>query len=149
MSRPFLDVSDVLLDPMLVQTFAVKRRTEVVGTNGRTTITETTHNGIGTICMASNNQLDRLDDQQRMGRHLSIVTKFRLQGPTAGRQPDLIYWEGDWFIVQDLDLYTQYGAGFVEAIVGSVDIMDEVPYTHPVGQALFNNATQSGVIACC
>lgn len=148
MGRPFLDVSDVLLDPVLAQTFQIKRRTETVGSNGRVSISEITHSSIGVICMASGNQLSRLDDSQRMGRHLSIVTKFRLQGPTEGKQPDLIYWEGDWFIVQDLDIYTQYGAGFIQAVVGSIDVMDQPPFTSPLGRLTFNQATQSGGIAC-
>ena len=35
MSNPFLDVSDILLDPDIAGTFDVCRRVQVIGVNGR------------------------------------------------------------------------------------------------------------------
>lgn len=123
---PYLDVSDVLLDPMIADRFTVKRRVQSVSAHGRTSITTTEiPNVVGVVNAASPNDLERLDDSQRMGRHLSIVTKYRLVGPAPGLQPDLIHWGGDDFIVQTIDPYPQYGQGFVQAIVGSINIIDQ------------------------
>lgn len=129
MGKPFLQIEDnIMLDPDLADTFVVLQRKDTVGTNGRTVITSTKVAGqLGIFCTASRNDLERLDDEQRMGRHMSVVTKFRLQGPSPGRQPDIVQWNGSDFIVQFVDLYTNYGPGFIQAIIGSIDSIDPSP----------------------
>lgn len=124
---PYLDVSEALLDPTLVDQFVVTRRPEVIDAHGRSTVPAPIvfKNIIGVVTAASPNDLERLDDQDRMGRHLSIVTKFRLQGPSPGFKPDTITWKGDVFIVKSIDPYPQFGDGFVQALVGSIDTQDQ------------------------
>lgn len=131
MTGAFLDVSDVLLDPEIAQTFNVTRREQTIGFGGRTVITTTAlNNVVGVVTSASPNDLERLDDNQRMGRHLSIVTKTRLYGPALAAngdqfQPDYITWYGDTYIVKDVAPYPQFGAGFIQVIAGSVDAIDQ------------------------
>ena len=121
-----LDVSEILVDPMLTDTFTVNRRTETISSKGRSVTTPTViENVVGVVCAAHGNDLKRLDDSQLMGRHISIVTKFRLIGPAPGFQADTIIWKGDTFVVQSLDPYPQYGEGFVQAIAGSMDMTDQ------------------------
>ncbi len=121
----YLDVSEALTDPMLSDLFNVIRRPETI-VKGRSTVNPVTiPNVSGVVAAAHGNDLDRLDDNQRMGRNLTIVTRFRLRGPTPGYQPDLIVWKGDQYLVKLVDPYPQYGAGFVQAIVGSVDSIDQ------------------------
>lgn len=127
-----LDVSSVLLDPDIASRFAVKRRIETVSNVGRSQSAVTTIPGVvGVVCAASPNDLDRLPEEDRMGRHITVVTKFRLYGPSkdaAGTRykPDIVSWQGDDFVVKDLAPYPQYGSGFVQAICGSVDMIDMV-----------------------
>lgn len=137
-----IDVSDILVDPDLATLFDVIRRKSVVRLNGRSEISyDAKPNVAGVVCAASNNQLVRLDDNQRMGRHLSIVTRFRLQGPAKGYMPDLVKWNGDVFVVMYLDPYPQYGVGFVQAIVGSQDSIDEqLPFLPPADQVFGGQA---------
>lgn len=124
--KAFLDVSEVLLDPTLVDSFTVNRRAETVNNFGESTLTVTVMEGVlGVVCSASPNDLKRLDDRELMGRHLSVVTRFRLQGPSPGYQPDTILWNGDEYVVKLIDPYPQYGYGFIQAIVGSIDAQDE------------------------
>lgn len=128
MSGPFLDVSDVLLDPEIADSFSVIRRTQVTSVKGRiTTADVTTDNVIGVVCMSHPNDLQRLDDNQRMGRHITIITQHRIQGPSPNKQPDYVVWNGDTYIVQTVDPYTRYGAGFVQIVAGSVDSVDQAP----------------------
>lgn len=123
---PDLDVSDVLLDPVLASRFTVNRRTETMAGNGRPVVTlKSIQNVVGIITSASPDDLERLDDHQRMGRNLVVVTKFRLIGPAPGKQPDTIEWQGNTFIVKEIDPYSQYGQGFIQAIVGSIDSIDQ------------------------
>jgi len=122
----YLDVSEALTDPMLNDRFDVLRRGETVTDKGRSSTTPMTFPGVvGVVAAAHGNDLDRLDDQQRMARNLTIVTKFRLRGPSPNFQPDQVLWKGDTFTVIAVDPYPQYGRGFVQAIVSSVDAIDQ------------------------
>lgn len=122
---PDLDVSDVLLDPSLADRFVVKRRPTGTNSHGRVeTQPEIIPRVLGVVTVASPTDLERLDDNQRMGRNLSVVTKFRLRGPAQGFQPDIVLWYGNDYVVKDVQPYPQYGAGFIQAIVGSMDSMD-------------------------
>lgn len=126
-----LDVSDVLCDPDIADSFTVIRRAQVINNHGRATLVpQTLKNKIGVITAASGNDLMRLPEEQRTGRNLTVVTKFRLHATVQGFAPDLILWQGDYYIVKEVDPYPQYGQGFVQAIVGSIDYQDQ-PITEP------------------
>jgi hypothetical protein len=123
-----MDFSEVVLDPMLAHTFNVNRRVQVVNNFGQVSYnTQTTYNVPGVVTAAGPNDLERLDDNQRMGRNLVIVTAFRLRGPAPGYQPDTIVWGGDTFVVKTVDPYPQFGSGFVQVIAGSIDSQDQPP----------------------
>lgn len=122
---PTLDVSEVLTDPMLAEKVTVIRRVQAISDKGRTVVTPTEHkNVVAVVTAAHPNDLERLDDNQRTGRHLSVITKFALRATSPGYQPDIVVWRGDSYLVKALDPYPQYGAGFVQAIVGSLDSQD-------------------------
>lgn len=120
-----MDVTAALLDPYIADRFTVKRRAETISDKGRTQMATTNLLAVGVIASAGPNDLMRLDDSQRMGRVLSVVTRFRLIGPAPGKQPDIISWQGDDYIVITVDPYPQYGQGFVQAIIGSVNVTDQ------------------------
>ena len=120
-----LDVTDVLFDPMLTDSFDVERRIETVDINGRSTVAVTTLTGkIGVVTMANASELERLPEEQRMRRAISIVSAFNLRGVVAGYQPDVIVWRGDRFVVAAIDNYPQFGSGFVQVICSSLDLVD-------------------------
>lgn len=121
-----LDFSDLLVDPDLSDNFNVLRRAETVGTNGRTTVTETTYSGVvGVLTPSSPQDLKIVPEDQLMERHLTITTKFRLQGPSPGVLPDYVQWGGDTFVVIEIEPYTHFGGGFVKAVCGSIDTVDQ------------------------
>lgn len=125
-----LDVSDAINDSNLSSSFDVIRRKENISDKGRMSTDDQRICDVeGVVCEAGPNDLERLDDQQRMGRHISVVTQFALRGPARGRsddryQPDLIFWQGDYYVIHQLDPYPQYGSGFMQAIAGSIDYND-------------------------
>lgn len=126
--KAFLDVSEVLLDPTLVDSFTVRRRAETVNEFGESTMSIVViPNVIGVITSYFDNSLNRLDDREFMKRELSVVTRFRLQGPSPGFQPDTILWNGNEFLVKKVEPYTSFGFGFIQAIVGSMDAQDQPP----------------------
>lgn len=122
---PYLDVTAVLFDPDFADKFNVIKRVETVGANGRSvTANQTILNVIGVITAGNQNDLNRREDFQAMTRSISVVTKFRLQGEVQGRQPDLILWLGDYFIVKHTENYSRFGAGFIQAECESIDRVD-------------------------
>lgn len=138
-----LDVSEVLADPMLASSFTVIRRSEVLGQNGRVNIDPVNlGEKTGVVYPTGRNDLARLDDQQMMGKHINIVTDFRLQGPAPGFQPDLIGWHGDFYVVQLLDDYTDFGAGFVQAVAGSMSSVDQPPQVTDNASTLVEGAVE-------
>lgn len=132
---PLINVTAALTSPMLVDRFTIVRRQETVDEYGESTISETTITPCyGTVQSAGANDLERLPDEQRQGKHISIVTKFRLRGEATGYQPDIIQWpisnggaNADSFVVVSIDDYSQHGPGFIQAIAKSIDLTDNAP----------------------
>ena len=142
----FLDCSDVLLDPDFTDNFTVNRREESVDANGRSQVQSFAKQTFGVVTSAGPNDLARLEDADTYKRVITIVTKFRLRGETAdvagtNWKPDLIVWRGDSFIVKEVDLYPQFGAGFVQAICASEDLVDQPAFGED--SYGFNNKTNS------
>jgi galactose-6-phosphate isomerase len=139
-----------LYDPMFLDNFSVQRRKETVGLNGRSvTSTMTFQNEQGVVTMASGKELERLPNDQVFDRVISVVTAFALQGEVQKRQPDVIIWRGDKYIVKAIDLYPQFGPGFVQAICASMDLVDQATSNDP--GLIFNvvqNSAYLGSLKC-
>lgn len=141
---PLLNVSPLLLDPDFADTFDVKRRTETIGSNGRSTVSEQTFSGIiGVVTANSPSDLDRQEGYQSMTRSISVVSKFRLRGETTNQQPDIVLWRGSNYVVKHVDLYPQFGEGFVQAECSSMDRTDPAIEPDAPGGVLFNSASNS------
>lgn len=141
---PTLDVSDVLLDPDIADRFTVFRRAQSVSAYGRTITTPTRFDGVvGVVNSAGKNDLARLAETQLQGRHLSIVTRWRLRGVSKDYQPDIIFWQDNYYLVQLLDPYPQYGQGFVQAVVGSIDSTDKALEDLPASDSVFGGVANA------
>ena len=125
-------MGDVLADPEISDPFVVMRRALTFPAFGRGEAKAKLLPTFGVITAAHPNDLERLDDSQRMGRNISIVTRFRLQGPSEGVQADQILWQGVTFIVHVVEPYAQYGEGWVQAVAGSIQTMDSPVPPPPV-----------------
>ena len=124
-----IDVSDAF-DTDITDQFTVMRRVQTIdSTTGRSGISVegTFENVDGVVTISNPDDLERLDDSQRMGRNITIVTSFMLRGPAPGYQPDIVQWQGDNYLVKAVDPYPHAGDGFVQAIAGSVDSIDQPP----------------------
>lgn len=114
---PNLDVSEVLFDPDLADTFDVRRRTEVVSDVGRSEVTSRTYPRIiGVITPESPADLVRRDDGQMVTHKISVVTMFRLRNASEGVQPDHILYGGAVYTVTNVLPFSRFGKGFTEAI---------------------------------
>lgn len=142
-----LHIAEHTLDPLLASRFTVLRRTDVVGTNGRTVPVVTPFpNVIGVVTAIGPNNLDRHDGYQTTQRAISIVTKFHIQGEVTGKQPDIIVWKGDQYVVKAIDYYHQFGDGFVQVECVSMDKTDAELVNPAPGAFAFNTAVNSMII---
>lgn len=124
---PGLDVSDAVLESEFQDTFTVERRTETISTKGRSQTTAETFRQIGVVYPAGPNDLERLPEEQHMRKTIVICTGFRLRGPSPGFQADVVDWNGDRFVVANVEDFSGFGQGFVSAICQSIDYVDEPP----------------------
>jgi hypothetical protein len=127
---PTLDVSDIPMSEEFADSFTVLRRPESVNDFGESVVADTTPDAAsGTVTWASPTDRQRLDDQDRGQAVISIVTTYRLRGPSkVGAQqykPDIVLWAGNHYEVLDLQPYTRFGAGFVQALAGSIESIEE------------------------
>lgn len=120
-----LDVSEVLFDPDLADTFTVIRQAESINNQGRSVLTPTEYpNIVGVVTATSPAELLRRDDGQMMPRKISVVTVFRLRGPAPGFQPDQIQIDGVTFTITEILPFSRFGRGFVEALATSMNALN-------------------------
>ena len=113
---PTLDVTDVLLSPeFLDTTLVVKRNEQTVDEDGfaRNTTTETSFGGVVTVDRSL--EARRMQAGQVINGAILIVTTYRLSSGNTGIDADIVTYRGRDYRVTFVDLYTAYGAGFVQA----------------------------------
>lgn len=123
---PQLDVSFVVSDPMLADSFSVTRRTDVVDDKGRTTPTpiEIFDNLVGVITQQDPADLMRRDDGQMVPRMIFVASRFIFRGASVGYQPDIITWNGSDYTVKHVMNYSRFGNGINEVVAESMVAMD-------------------------
>lgn len=132
---PFLDVSDVLLDPMFCEALVVTRRVQGLTNKGRVSTTPTTVNPApyGVVLPVTESPLERGASEQHLPRRIEIHTPYRLRSASQKAdgseqyQPDLITWAGESWTVVLVDDFSRYGAGFIRAEAVATDPLDPEP----------------------
>lgn len=149
---PDIDVTEILSDSDIAGVpFVVVRREEVVNVHGESELVETRIDAVGSVQPTGDNSLVREEAYQTQAKTLKVVTTFLLRGESkaAGRsyQPDLVLWQGDYYLVRTVEDYSQYGAGMVDAECTSVDHVDDAPIAKPraIGMLDFSNSGNSGL----
>lgn len=119
-----LDMSDAF-DDDIMDTFTMRRQEQTL-VLGRTQITNVDTPGVfGVITTAGKNDLDRLPQGTTFTTGISIVTQTRLHAagwdPTTSKeyQPDLVYWNDEWYLVIHVDRYGHVGSGFWQVLAES------------------------------
>lgn len=124
--RPWLDVSSVILSGDFADAVSIIRREETVSDLGVSSTVKTEFaRVIGVVTQAGPNDLARLPEYGNAAGVICFITKFRLRGPAKDGllrfQPDIVFWNGNHYVVRTLDPYTRYGAGFMESICEMTD----------------------------
>ncbi len=113
---PFLDVSDVLLDPDFVyRQLTCTRQAQTVGGDGLAINQPTISRFSGVVTSAGGKSLDRSAEGAQMHGSITIHTRFRLDDGRAGGDADLVTWKGRQYTVVNVNDYSDWGRGFVDA----------------------------------
>ncbi|MBJ8361259.1 head-tail adaptor [Citrobacter cronae] len=113
---PFLDVTEVLLDPDFCDySLVCTRKTQSVDADGFATNTDqnTPFNGVVTVDRSL--EAKRMAAGQSIGGAILVVTQFRLTQGKPGLDADVVTYNGRHYRVTFVDPYTSYGSGFVQA----------------------------------
>ena len=133
---PALDVSFLLSDPDLCEAFTVIRRTQVVGQDGCASANETTMQAVGSIqpkdTAIGGNVIEQSPDGAYRAAALTVHTAFRLRSVTQTTDgttwlPDIVLFDGGRYLVELVNDYGHYGQGFVQADLGSIDVLQVPP----------------------
>lgn len=112
-----LDVSDVLLDPDLMEKGLVCNRISVkVGDNGRSIKTEASHPFNAVVTTNSGINLDRQPDGTIIKGAINLHTRFALIAGGEYQQADEVVWRNQTYIVIQALPNLHYGRGFVKAV---------------------------------
>ncbi|CAJ0701584.1 hypothetical protein LMG19089_02875 [Ralstonia edaphis] len=113
---PFLDVTDVLLDPdFLDTTLSVTRNAQTIGNDGIAVDTPTTTGFFGVVTSLNGSVLQRVAEGAHIEDTITIHTPFKLIDGQAGYDADVVNWQGLQWTVTNVNDYSTYGRGFVAA----------------------------------
>lgn len=113
---PFLNVTDVLLDPDFCDyTLVCTRNTQTVDADGFATNVSQDIPFNGVVTVDRSLEAKRMAAGQSIGGAILVVTQFRLTQGKPGLDSDVVTYNGRHYRVTFVDPYTSYGAGFVQA----------------------------------
>lgn len=115
MSSALLDVTEVLTDPLFIDTGLVRRRlAETVGTDGVAVHTPSTLIFSGSV-QPTGDQAKRLEDGTWHTSAIEVWTKADLISGEVSTTADQVQWKGAWYVVMKV-LDWDYGQGFRRAM---------------------------------
>lgn len=113
---PFLDVTEVLLDPDFCDyTLVCTRNAQTVDADGFATNVSQDIPFNGVVTVDRSLEAKRMAAGQSIGGAILVVTQFRLTQGRSGLDADVVLYNGRHYRVTFVDPYTSYGAGFVQA----------------------------------
>ena len=125
-----LDVTDLMDDPDLVSCFKVTRGAETVDGHGRTKITPATpipQEVWGVVLPISARTMNMMPDAINVSGAIEIWSKYRLEGPSQTTQADTVLWQGNTYLVANVQSLTNFGRGFVHAVCQLKDLLAAPP----------------------
>lgn len=123
---PMLDVSFVTADPMLADTFSVRRQEQVITERGRVETTDTLFENLtGVVTQQDPAELMKRDDGQFVPRSIFVASRFAFRNVVEGFQPDIIIWNGTEYWVRQVYSYSRFGTGMYEVVASSQAAMDQ------------------------
>lgn len=123
---PMLDVSFVTADPMLADTFSVRRQAQTISDKGRVETTNTLFENLtGVVTQQDPAELMKRDDGQFVPRSIFVASRFAFRNVVEGFQPDIIIWNGTEYWVRQVYSYSRFGTGMYEVVASSQTAIDQ------------------------
>lgn len=115
---PLLDVSDILFDPDFCEAAAISclHVSDGTGNNGRAQPVETPFTITGNVQPGDGDSLQLLPEAERVAGSIVVFTPDRLNVATPGQAADVVLWQGNRYMVRTIADYSNYGAGYIEAL---------------------------------
>jgi galactose-6-phosphate isomerase len=120
-----IDLSDIVDDVDFDMEFRVVQAIEIVGSNGRATFTNKTIKTHGSVQPATPRGLQLLPDSVRVEGALTIYTRYPLRINDGVRAADTVLWEGRRYVVSNVQPWSQWGRGFINATCTLHDLTDQ------------------------
>jgi galactose-6-phosphate isomerase len=118
---PAFSLADAYLEPGFNDPLIVVRRAETVDVKGRSQVAISRLYGYGVVCAIGPNELMRPTDYDSSNKIISIVTPLTLRSDAFGFKPDIVFWQGDSYLVREVDDYSGYGPGWVNVTAVEMD----------------------------
>jgi hypothetical protein len=113
----FYDVSDVILDPDFVETFALIRRAETVDEQGMTHVAEQTQGSSGVIQPVTPRERERLPEGDQMSEAVAVYSVTPLSaGDDQEQKPDRIAYHGLVYEIKSVEPWGDDTAGYCKAL---------------------------------
>jgi len=150
---PDIDVSGISLDAFVAgEQFEVIERIETVNGFGESTVRATSAFAYGSIqpipTIPSHLLREAAFDSQEKVIH--VITPYLLRGASARghiqSKPSMVLWKGDYYEVRNIDDYSSYGQGHVEAECIAIPYNPSAPSQTPspsVAQLTFNTTVNA------
>jgi galactose-6-phosphate isomerase len=111
---PFIDVSDVLLDPDFEQEFLLLRSVQTVDDGGIATNTPTQLSIAGVI-VPKTSELDQVEEGLRIVSMIEVFTPFLMTAGSAGIVADIVVYNNRSYRVMAVEDWSAYGNGWTKA----------------------------------
>jgi hypothetical protein len=119
-----IDVTEILADPDLADSFVVTRTRQITDTHGRTVALQpSTTTVVGVVQPMSGRTLNMMPDMVNVSGAIELWTTYRLEGPSETTQSDVVTWQGRNYMVQNVQPFTNYGQGYVHAVCQLIDLV--------------------------
>lgn len=121
---PMLNVMPAVTNLLMQDRADVYQRCEVVNGFGESTTSREVHKGIPCVIWpGGQNKLDRRPEAQSTEKVIEMVSRFAFNMASDGKQADVIAWRGDEYTVTSVVDYSQYGAGFTQAMAAKRPVL--------------------------
>jgi galactose-6-phosphate isomerase len=123
-----LDVSELMTDPDFVSSFTVIRAGQTIDEHGRAQVAAQAPKKIlGAVFPISARTMNMMPDYVNVNGSIEIYTKFRLEGPSTTTQADTVIWQGNTYLVANVQSYSHFGAGHIRAVCQLKDLLANAP----------------------
>lgn len=114
---PMLNVMPAVTNLLFQDRVDVYQRCEVVNGYGESTTSRQKFPQVPAVVWpGGQNKLDRRPEAQSTEKVIELVARFSFSMSQDGRQADVIFWKGDEYTVTSVADYSDYGAGFSQAM---------------------------------